>query len=257
MKIMIDPGHGGKDPGASANGLVEKDLTLRLAKAVKMKAESSGFNGQIRLTRDADEFISLSKRADMANSWGADYFLSYHFNAGGGTGVESYSYTDVPAATDEINKKYYNRFVDELGKRDRGYKRENFAVVRETRMPALLVENLFLDHDGDAAFIKSSSGFESIVDAHRSALLRISNSSPPPASASLNNFEYLAMGSEGNDVRLLQIALDSFGCRPGAIDGIFGDKTEGALERFQRSVNIGVDGIFGPQSFNSMLNNTP
>lgn len=92
--VVIDPGHGATDPGASGSGLLEKDTTLAIAKQVAKHLESMGIS--VRLTRSDDKVFSTDKaadlkaRADFANRLGADYFISIHSNAGGGTGFESY-----------------------------------------------------------------------------------------------------------------------------------------------------------------------
>jgi len=95
IRIFIDPGHGGSDSGAVANGLDDKNLTLDIA--VRLRAILLGeYRGvEVRLSRETDTTVSLKQRVQMANSWGADYFLSIHINAGGGTGFESYIYTDA------------------------------------------------------------------------------------------------------------------------------------------------------------------
>jgi len=78
--IIIDPGHGGKDPGAIGhNGLKEKDVVLSVGLKLKKKLEEKGFT--VKLTRDKDEFIELAKRPKMASDWGGDLFISLHSNA--------------------------------------------------------------------------------------------------------------------------------------------------------------------------------
>lgn len=79
-KIVIDPGHGGKDPGAMAFGLKEKNIVLNIAKklAVKLREET---NAEIILTREDDTFIPLEERTAVANATGADLFISLHINA--------------------------------------------------------------------------------------------------------------------------------------------------------------------------------
>ena len=93
--IVIDPGHGGKDPGAvsSDGSLKEKDLTLEIAKDVKDKLEKGLPGSTIALTRSADTFLALEERTVLANSMNADLFLSIHCNADvdpGSKGVETY-----------------------------------------------------------------------------------------------------------------------------------------------------------------------
>ncbi len=79
-KIVIDPGHGGKDPGAIANGLKEKNITLRVAKKLKKRLEKD-LNCQVIITRNTDTFISLEERTAIANANNADLFISLHINA--------------------------------------------------------------------------------------------------------------------------------------------------------------------------------
>ena len=89
--IMIDAGHGGKDPGCRANGIVEKDFTLAMAKRIGKLLEKKGFT--VLYTRSKDEFINLEARPDMANSKNADLFISIHVNANTTTsihGLETY-----------------------------------------------------------------------------------------------------------------------------------------------------------------------
>ena len=86
LKVMIDPGHGGKDDGAAGrHGIREKQVSLNIAKKVKREVERisklQGYPIELRLTRDEDFFIPLKERARMANEWGADMFVSVHLNS--------------------------------------------------------------------------------------------------------------------------------------------------------------------------------
>lgn len=77
--VVLDPGHGGKDPGAMAFGLKEKDLVLQIA--LKMEAELKRLGADVRMTRRDDRYLKLSERTELANQWGADVFVSVHINA--------------------------------------------------------------------------------------------------------------------------------------------------------------------------------
>lgn len=77
--VVVDPGHGGKDPGAVANGLREKDLNLQIAKRLRKHLQAKGC--KVRLTREDDRYLKLSQRTALANQWGADIFVSVHINA--------------------------------------------------------------------------------------------------------------------------------------------------------------------------------
>lgn len=90
--VVLDPGHGGKDPGAVAFGLREKDLNLQIA--LKMEKELQRLGADVRLTRRDDRYLKLSERTELANRWGADIFVSVHINAlpagRHATGIEIY-----------------------------------------------------------------------------------------------------------------------------------------------------------------------
>ena len=77
--IVIDPGHGGKDSGALGKNSQEKDIVLSIGKLVKKALEKEGFN--VKMTRDKDVFIELGQRANLANQWDGDLFVSLHCNA--------------------------------------------------------------------------------------------------------------------------------------------------------------------------------
>jgi len=156
--IVLDPGHGGTDPGAVAFGLMEKDITLDIVKKIREKL--SAYQVEVHLTRDADVDMSLYDRASMANKLGADYFMSVHVNAGGGTGFESYVYTYAGNQTISLRDIIHVRvssYYQNAGFVDRGKKSANFAVLRLTDMPAILLENLFIDRQQDAAKLADSS----------------------------------------------------------------------------------------------------
>lgn len=77
--IVIDPGHGGKDTGAQGKNSNEKDIVLAVGKLLKKELEKEGFN--VKMTRDKDVFIELGERANLANQWDGDLFISLHCNA--------------------------------------------------------------------------------------------------------------------------------------------------------------------------------
>lgn len=87
VKLFIDPGHGGTDPGAVGNGIQEKNLTLQIATLIKDILTLEYDNVSIRMSRTGDQTVSLSERTNAANAWGADFFLSVHINAGGEPGM--------------------------------------------------------------------------------------------------------------------------------------------------------------------------
>ena len=149
--IMLDPGHGGFDPGAVRYGLQEKDLTLDIAG--KTRAALRPYPVDVFLTRDADIDLELAQRADLANKLGADYFLSLHINAGGGTGFESYVHINTSARSlalrDVINKQVSN-FYSSSGFRDRGKKR-GLCCTASNAILGVAPGEPFIDLASDAA----------------------------------------------------------------------------------------------------------
>lgn len=77
--VVIDAGHGGKDPGAVSNGILEKDVNLAISLLIAKKLKKAGYDA--RLTRDRDVYLTLQKRTELANNWNADVFMSIHANA--------------------------------------------------------------------------------------------------------------------------------------------------------------------------------
>jgi N-acetylmuramoyl-L-alanine amidase len=187
--VVIDPGHGGDDPGARNTGLklTEKHLTLDLAKRLKAALEAKGL--RVTLTRDTDRFISLEKRGRIANASGADLFLSLHFNASekrSVAGVETFTFTPpfqpstsrsslhssdrrtyAGNANDPWNTLfgYYvqRSLTATLSTEDRGLKRARFSVLRELEMPGLLVEGGFVSHDREGRNVGSAAYRDRIV----------------------------------------------------------------------------------------------
>lgn len=157
--LMIDPGHGGNDSGATSGSYKEKDFTLHIALSVRDYLLSK-YQVNIVMTRTTDITVSLRERTDFANEKKADYFCAIHINAGGGEGYESYIYSgSVPTQSIQNQAVIHNTVIDTIGKKysvvDRGKKRANFAVLRETIMPAVLFENLFIDNPKDLDLLRN------------------------------------------------------------------------------------------------------
>lgn len=142
--IVIDAGHGGKDPGAVFSSVYEKSLNLDIAKRLKKLLTAKGY--EVIMTRTTDKFVELVDRAELANQKGADLFISIHNNSmpSGYSGVMTlYSTRDV---NEEISSKdlanaIQTRMVKTLGTKDIGAReRDNLVVLNKTTMPAVIVE---------------------------------------------------------------------------------------------------------------------
>ena len=164
--VVIDAGHGGYDPGAGGvTGLNEKDFNLDLA--LKLRDKVTALGATVIVTRADDTFVSLSGRADVANQVYADVFVSIHANSSNSTsirGTSTYFYapSTVPALYSEreqrqkLAAKVQGRLISALGTRNIGTLQANFAVLRQTQMPSILVESAFLSNADDEALLKDN-----------------------------------------------------------------------------------------------------
>ncbi|MGW8822197.1 N-acetylmuramoyl-L-alanine amidase [Paenibacillus lautus] len=169
-KVWIDAGHGGKDAGATGNGLQEKDIVLALSLAVKKRLEAEYDGVQVFLSRSSDVFLELAERTDKANAAGADVLVSIHCNAGGGAGgFESYRYTSASPGSVKLQNVIHSEVMSTItsyGASDRGQKAANLHMVRESKMPAVLTENLFIDVAADAAKLKRPDVLDALARGH-------------------------------------------------------------------------------------------
>ncbi|NLI74747.1 MAG: N-acetylmuramoyl-L-alanine amidase [Euryarchaeota archaeon] len=151
--ICLSAGHGGNDPGACGNGLKEADLTGDIVERIKPRLKN--YNCDVVV---APRYEDLGARTTFANQIKASLYLSIHCNGGGGTGFESFIHTNTGEKTKEIQATIHNAAMAYLKKHeiaDRGLKTANFQVLRETSMPAVLLECLFVDHPEDAKLLAS------------------------------------------------------------------------------------------------------
>lgn len=209
VKIFIDPGHGGSDPGAMANGLQEKNITLTIATDIREMLTSEYENVSVQMSRTGDQTVSLSARTNAANNWRADYYLSIHVNAGGGTGFESYVDPGVGRPTVTYQEMIHQKVLEQVQFPNRGLKQASLHVVRESNMPAILTENGFIDHTVDAAKLKSSSFLESLARGHVNgiaAAFRLSKKAvTPPSQPPTNSLFRVQIGAFRNKTNADQL----------------------------------------------------
>ncbi|HHY46275.1 MAG TPA: N-acetylmuramoyl-L-alanine amidase [Firmicutes bacterium] len=157
VRIVVDPGHGGWDPGAvGPTGLTEKEVNLRVGTALRNCLVEYG-GATVMMTRWGDQDVSLEDRVNMANWWGADRFVSVHHNASTNpyyNGTETYAYTYGSWTSLDMRNKVHQRLVRGLGLPDHGPKTANFYVLRYTRMPAILTEASFITNPYQEARLK-------------------------------------------------------------------------------------------------------
>ena len=158
--VVIDPGHGGPDPGAiGIGGLRETDIVLDISKMVKKLLTEKGV--QVRLTRKNEVDLDLSPRVEYANRVSADIFVSIHANASRGkrrdiNGLETFYYRGWRGRL--LAKKIQKQILRvSPGSPDRGVKQGRFYVIKNTRMPAVLVEIGFLTGRLDARRLEKAA----------------------------------------------------------------------------------------------------
>ena len=184
--IFLDPGHGGKDPGAQYLGLKEKDLNLQVSQQLKTKLESLGY--KVIMSRSTDVFVDfVTERSKMSNETNADMFISIHFNAtghgldSGEDGIQTYMYQPTGNIPSVINKKWHDnptrlKYSYKLGSyihqsvlattqaKDAGLLAKSFAVLRETNKPAVLLELGYMDDSKESQKIRTKEYQQKLVD---------------------------------------------------------------------------------------------
>jgi N-acetylmuramoyl-L-alanine amidase len=178
--VVLDPGHGGHDKGQVSSYGPEKDFALDVARKLRPILQAKGL--RVVMTREGDYFVPLEVRAQIANRARNAIFVSIHFNASGddpnATGFEIFSFTprgapstsdgnvnsnsfnmqpgsSVDAQSMALSACVYHSLLGHLPEYDRGIKRARFAVLRLTKVPAVLIEGGFLTERGESKLISN------------------------------------------------------------------------------------------------------
>lgn len=172
LKLYLDLGHGGIDSGAKGNGLLEKDLTLKIG--LKIRELLKDYNVNLRLSRTTDKYLTLKQRTDDSNKWGADYLISVHVNAGGGTGYEDFIFNGkLNSNTVKFRNDVHGEIIKSLGNvRNRGKKKANFHMLREANASCMLTENMFIDNKNDASLLKQQTFINKIAQGHVKGIVK-------------------------------------------------------------------------------------
>jgi len=156
--IAIDPGHGGRDPGAvGVTGLQEKVVAMTTANKVAGYLRAQG--AEVVLTRSGDYFVSLARRVNIAHNAGADIFVSIHANSHPNPGISGtetyyYNYGGNAYSSRKLARLVQNQMVSESGLRNIGVKHGSFYVIRAPWIPSVLVELGFLSNWNDENLLK-------------------------------------------------------------------------------------------------------
>lgn len=157
-KIVIDPGHGGSDPGAiGPNGLREKDVVLDVSLKLRDILQKNGYSTV--MTRTTDVYLTLQQRVDISNSSNADFFLSVHnnsFSNPSANGTETFSYQSTGFGAD-VARKIQSKLVSTHGLTNRGFKTEAFYVLKYNKIPAALVEIAFISNPYEESLLANDA----------------------------------------------------------------------------------------------------
>jgi N-acetylmuramoyl-L-alanine amidase len=187
-RIVVDPGHGGHDIGAPAiagpppEPPFEKDIVLDLGRRLAALLESEG--AAVTMTREDDSYLPLQRRAAIANDLHADAFISLHCN--------SYRSPDLLCGTSvyydhvnsvELAQLVQQELVSALGTDDKGVRNANFAVIRRTQGPGILVETAYINHQGDRARLTNPNFRERAARAILQGVIRFLSQTPQEPAA--------------------------------------------------------------------------
>lgn len=177
IKIIIDAGHGKQDNGASGNGVIEKTLNLKAAKAIQSAIEK--VNGTVYMTRTTDnQFLTLDERAAYAKQKGANAFISVHHNSGpsSASGYESYYSTSNRVSSAKFAEAIHQGIKDAIQEEypsysDRKLKKVDYYVVRYNSVVSVLLELGFVTNSSDAKLINSDHYRETVAEGVVNGLL--------------------------------------------------------------------------------------
>lgn len=248
--IVIDAGHGGYDFGAVNGSRLEKNDNLRLAQAVRDKLAAQG--QKVIMTRDSDVFVPLLDRSYIANNNNADIFVSLHRNSStnpAANGVENFVYTTAPPSSTVKAKNVLDEVVNVGVQSNRGIKKDNFSVLRNTIAPAQLLELGFISNEIDNNY------FDRYLDSYATAITKgiLESLNIPYIPPSTNN--------RATVIKSIQSTLNQRYNTGLVVDGIYGANTRRALTKGlqtelnkQYGANLTVDGLFGPATRSAVRN---
>ncbi|MCM1404649.1 MAG: N-acetylmuramoyl-L-alanine amidase [Prevotella sp.] len=252
--IVIDAGHGGYDAGAVNGSRYEKNDNLRMALAVGERLERCGIN--VIYTRTDDTFIPLLERSRISNSNNVDLFASFHRNSStnsAANGVETIVYNNASTKSVQAAEALQQALVNLGVQSDRGVKRANLSVLRETNAPALLLELGFISNDQDNALFDRQ--FDAYADTIARSLAQSVGVNCNPSGGATGGNTGNTGTNTASTIRSIQTTLNSRYGAGLAVDGIWGPQSKRALIRaLQIELNmtygagLTVDGIFGPRT---------
>ena len=296
MKIALNAGHGLYTAGKrclkelDVNETREWFLNSRICNKIQEKLNVYKDVEVLRLDDTTGKTdVSLKNRTNNANNWGADFYLSIHHNAGinGGVGggVETYIYTKASEQSKVWQEELYNSLIEYTslkGNRSNGLRTKNLHELRESKMPAVLIECGFMDSVTDVPIILSDVFAENVAKACVEVIVSKGNSVLKESvksnavlewqnAAIADGFKFPKYGADGRwgsecisvakqaickkrdtykFMNLTKIVQRTVGV---TVDGKFGNDTKNAVINFQRNNNLSIDGCVGINTWKAIL----
>lgn len=252
MKIWLDAGHGGTDTGASAKGILEKNLNLDIDNRLTQLIKTHGID--VERTRTTDVTVVPNVRARRIRNSGAKYCISTHINAGGGKGAETIHSIHNDGVFAGL---ILDELVDTGLKRRRVFSKENskgrdyYYMHRLTgSVTTIIVENGFIDNEEDRQFILKPENRQKCAEAVMKALSIMEDIEYKGGTDT--DMTYYKQGDKGKEVKELQEKLIELNfedyMNPYGADGSYGPATKDTVLAFQEEYNLQVDGIAGPET---------
>jgi N-acetylmuramoyl-L-alanine amidase len=171
--VVIDAGHGGKDPGATSYlGYYEKEVNLKVAQKIAWRLKNQGV--QVIMTRNSDTFPELNDRAEIANRAGADLFVSIHHNSNHSRIHRGYTIYIAPNASDASRRagRLIEKALGTTGLSSNGMRTNDYRVLMRTQCPAVLVECGYLSNPSEAAVLYDGDFQNQLASAIAQAILQ-------------------------------------------------------------------------------------
>ena len=254
VKIALDAGHGNNTPGKrTPDGEREWAFNSKVLLAAIAKLNTFQNVEILRLDDPTGKTdVALKTRTNRANVWKADVLVSMHHNAylgkwGSHGGVETYTQPGASQKSRDIAAVVHPKVVNAMGLRDRGCKTLNLHMLRESSMPAILVEGGFMDSTVDVVALRDNKKMQAQGEAIAEGLAVYFKLKPKAGRSNPQGTTVHKYGDKGPEIGTLQKDFNKLGYKL-VVDNIFGPAVLAAVKDFQKKYGLAVDGYVGSKT---------
>lgn len=257
-KVFLSAGHGGSDPGATGNGLKEKEINLQIMLACRDYLQDKGY--KVICSRVKDENDPVQEEVREANASGADVAVSFHTNAGGGDGSESFYYSG--SSKGKKLAELCEKHIKAIGQNSRGVKTNNLMFTRSTKMVAVLCECAFIDTKKDIEIVDTKAEQKEFGEAYAKAIIEYFGGKVSASNTSTSTTTTSKPTTSANNkiAEVQEWTNKTYGYSQ-KVDGINGTNTKkGLVIAYQTELNkqfgkgLTVDGIAGKKTEAAAVN---